>query len=452
METTVNTNNNGESLRRKGSNGKTVVCVYLDGAMDTNDVLIPKDPVIFNRYQQHRAHLALAASGGQLTDPDYDMPMAFTDSDPAPGAGSLVDLFNDGRLKVIANIGNLVRPPVANSDGSLSVSHPPAGLYAHNVQTEQWMSARYDRNTLVDGWGGRTLRELSLPPSVVPRGFSFGGRSDLLVGDPQMELLASGAVAPVHMAPGATFADLMNDLVSATDPTDDNVFVRDYAEQFSKTISQPAALQNAIPPNLTFPGMDADPYPYLGKQFEMVVKAILAGRHATLNHQRQVIFVPWRGGWDMHSNQVGIEGRMQYLSRALGYFQKLLEDNQLADDVITFTATDFNRTFTPNQHGGTDHAWGGQTLVMGSAKTLAGGPGIIGTMHDFDVGGDFDVDSVNSRGRWIPTTAVVQLAATLAYWLGVPTWRLPALFPSLVHFPNDVLPLFSQVLPPVISA
>jgi hypothetical protein len=48
-------------------------------------------------------------------------------------------------------------------------------------------------------------------------------------------------------------------------------------------------------------------------------------------------------------------------------------------------------------------------------------------------GGCADAGS-SARGRWIPTTAVDQYAATLASWYGVSDGDLPAVFPNLARF------------------
>ena len=50
-------------------------------------------------------------------------------------------------------------------------------------------------------------------------------------------------------------------------------------------------------------------------------------------------------------------------------FHDALQALGMWEQVVTFTASDFNRTFTPNStdpaRAGSDHAWGGHTVVMG---------------------------------------------------------------------------------------
>ena len=53
-------------------------------------------------------------------------------------------------------------------------------------------------------------------------------------------------------------------------------------------------------------------------------------------------------------------------------------------------------------------------------------------------GGPDDV-SPDDRGRWIPTSSVEQLGATLATWFGVAAIDLPTVFPLIGNFPSASL-------------
>jgi uncharacterized protein (DUF1501 family) len=76
----------------------------------------------------------------------------------------------------------------------------------------------------------------------------------------------------------------------------------------------------------------------------------------------------------------------------------------VVSQVTTCTLSDFNRTLKPNSGLGTDHAWGGQQVVMGGA--VRGGD-FYGTFPPFVLGDGVDTDDGSgARGRWIPTTAV----------------------------------------------
>ena len=95
--------------------------------------------------------------------------------------------------------------------------------------------------------------------------------------------------------------------------------------------------------------------------------------------------------------------------------------------MTTFTASDFARTLQPASGGGTDHAWGNHQLVLGGAVR----GGLYGRMPQLLLGGP---DDVSDEGRWLPSTAVDQMSASLASWFGVGAADLGALFPHLANF------------------
>ena len=98
----------------------------------------------------------------------------------------------------------------------------------------------------------------------------------------------------------------------------------------------------------------------------------------------------------------------------------------MQDDVTTFTASDFGRTLTSNGRG-SDHAWGGNHLVMGGA--VLGGD-IYGSFPDLYEGNSLDT----GRGRLIPTTSVDEYFAELALWFGVPRADLELVLPNVRRF------------------
>ena len=100
----------------------------------------------------------------------------------------------------------------------------------------------------------------------------------------------------------------------------------------------------------------------------------------------------------------------------------------VAQNVTTFTESDFSRTFQPTSGDGADHAWGSHHMVLGGA--VQGGQ-IYGAFPAFELGGPNDTDT---RGRWIPTTSVDQYGATLASWFGIPDTSLPTVFPNFANF------------------
>jgi uncharacterized protein (DUF1501 family) len=176
----------------------------------------------------------------------------------------------------------------------------------------------------------------------------------------------------------------------------------------------------------------------LGNQLYQLAK-LIAG-NATVQGNRQLFFASM-GGFDTHGNQLvtgsPLEGDharlLKELGDALAAFNAALTNLGLANAVTTFTQSDFGRTFAPNNSTGTDHAWGNQHLVMGGA--VKGGL-TYGSYPELVLGGPNDVgqEAWELQGRWIPTTAVDQYAATLLGWFGATDAQLDTVLPNLKNF------------------
>ena len=80
--------------------------------------------------------------------------------------------------------------------------------------------------------------------------------------------------------------------------------------------------------------------------------------------QRQVFFVA-AGGFDSHDSQIQDQpGLLKGISDAIAAFYAATVEIGMVDSVTTFTQSDFGRTLTSNGDG-TDHAWGGNQIVLG---------------------------------------------------------------------------------------
>lgn len=170
----------------------------------------------------------------------------------------------------------------------------------------------------------------------------------------------------------------------------------------------------------------------------MIARLIQARGPAAFDMNRQIFFCSV-GGYDTHTSQVTLTptlntttgthtNLLNEVSECMFAFQRAMEQIGVANDVTTFTASDFSRTFPTNSQG-SDHGWGGHHLMMGGA--VKGGQ-IYGKLPTFAINGPDDT----GLGRWIPTTAVDQHSATLAKWFGVSTTDMPTLFPNLSRFPT----------------
>jgi uncharacterized protein (DUF1501 family) len=166
-------------------------------------------------------------------------------------------------------------------------------------------------------------------------------------------------------------------------------------------------------------------------QLRMVARLI--GASPTLGLKRQIFFVQL-GGWDTHNAQLNNTdpvagshaGLLQQISKAVDAFYKTTVELGIANQVTTFTASDFGRTYRSNGDG-SDHGWGSHAFVVGGAVK---GRELFGKMPTLTINGPDDT----GQGRWIPTTSVDEYAATLATWFGVSATDLPTVLPNIGRF------------------
>jgi uncharacterized protein (DUF1501 family) len=116
------------------------------------------------------------------------------------------------------------------------------------------------------------------------------------------------------------------------------------------------------------------------------------------------------------------------MQKALGAFYTATGEMGIANQVTTFTASEFGRTLQPSGSG-SDHGWGSHHFVLGGA--VRGGM-IHGSFPSMSLGAQHFLDN---RGILIPTTSLSQYGATLAKWFGVADANLNTIFPTLANFP-----------------
>ncbi|HZQ52022.1 MAG TPA: DUF1501 domain-containing protein [Bryobacteraceae bacterium] len=399
---------------------RALVCVFLFGGNDSNNMVVPVDDTSFQQYTSIRGNLALSSS--DLTSPVYagnNAPYAFH-----AGLTEVASLFSNKELAVVANVGTLVQP--TTRAGYQSQSTPlPVNLFSHSDQQLQWQTSIPSGHSAT-GWAGRAADLMaSQNASTFPTFLSVAGNS----------LLGEGTnTQPIALAPGQSL-DLKGFTTSAASQARrealENLLTLDTGVKLaqasnsvmSNSIADAQALDNALSKTslqTTFPKTS------LGAQLQQIAQIIQA--RDGLGMRRQIFFASL-GGFDTHSGELNTL-RMLYpqLSQALAAFQDALAELGVQNQVTTFTESDFSRTFQPTSSDGSDHAWGSHHLVMGGAVR---GRNIYGQFPEFALGGPDDADV---RGRWIPTTAIDQYGATLCSWFGVQDSDLVKVFPNFPNF------------------
>jgi uncharacterized protein (DUF1501 family) len=423
---------------------RALVCVLLGGGNDSFNMLVPREASAYATYKASRSNLAL--NPDQLIDihPTNSSPFALHHAMP-----ELAQLFESGNAAFVANVGTLVEPVSNRKEVEQKMKRLPLGLYSHSDQTEQWQTSVPNSRSGV-GWAGRLaeiLKDLNANQTV-PMNISLDGSNVWQTGITGAEyaIRPDGAVALTGYDPAFNNSDNER-FRQAVSAAVDNQLAATYANIFEQTlVARKRAAVDAyalfssataapLPASLTFPNS------YLGNRLAMVARTI-QGR-ANLGLSRQTFFIHW-GGWDHHNDvQLHQDEMLPQLSAALAAFYNALVTLGVQDQVTLFTASDFGRTLTSNSRG-SDHAWGGNQIVLGGAVK---GKKMYGQYPSLAVNPDkgADVNPLDTgRGRFIPTTSVDELFAEFALWLGVSKSRLPEVLPNIGNFYDS-----SAAAPPI---
>jgi len=141
-----------DKLQPAAGDYKALVCLFLYGGNDANNMVIPYDQTTYDKYSAARGVLALPRATLQnltLTTPDpLGREYAFH-----PNCPELKTLFNNGNLAIVANVGSLIYPVTKAQYTARSVPLPPQ-LFSHNDQQVQWQTSVPQDDTRT-GWGGR---------------------------------------------------------------------------------------------------------------------------------------------------------------------------------------------------------------------------------------------------------------------------------------------------------
>ena len=407
---------------------KALVCIFLFGGNDANNMIVPIDSAGYLNYQGIRANLALAQ--GSL------LPMQFggqANFGLHPSAPELQALFNTSKsLAVLANVGTLVQPTTRQN--YQKYQNLPQNLFSHSDQQNQWQTTQLSGMPNA-GWAGKVADKIAPAfngSALFPPILSVAGNTIFSTGDVTRPFTISAGSTPgaqgfdSSAAAQARFLALQQLLTFDTGVS----LVQAASTVTGQAIQEGVVLANAlknIPAIQTvFPAKSG-----IASQLKQVAQVIAARSALSINRQ---IFFCSIGGFDTHSDQLGTQAALlTQLSQGMSAFYQATQELGVANNVTTFTLSEFSRTLQPGSNAGTDHAWGGHQLILGGAVK---GNSIYGTFPTLALSGP---DDTGSNGRWIPSTSVDQYAATLASWFGVTSTDLPSIFPNLANFTSATL-------------
>ena len=412
---------------------KALVCVFMYGGNDGNNTVVPIDSSGYAAYAVTRGPIALA-QGTLLPLVESGGTARFGLHPALGGTTGLRALWASKELAIVTNVGTLVSP-LTKAQYLTAGAARPQSLFSHLDQQLQWQASLSNAPSDT-GWGGRLADQLASlnAGSSIPTMISTTGNNLFVTGRASQALTipTTGSFALNGFdtsAAGIARLGALRALLGVDRGTD----LLDAAQDVMAGALQSSAILNPILTTTTSPvsGYFAGQTSAIAKQLLAVGKVIEA--RAALNARRQVFLVSI-GSFDTHSNELNTHNTLfAQLGTALKSFHDAMTGIGAGGSVTSFTLSDFARTYKPNTNGGTDHAWGNHHFVAGGA--VKGGQ-FYGTWPTLALGGP---DDEGAEGRWIPTTAVDQYAATLASWFGTDAAGLTSVLPNLASFSPSTL-------------
>ena len=412
------------AMAQSATDYKALVCIFLYGGNDSNNMLVQFDTSGYANYSTVRGPLALP----QSSLVQLGMAPNFALNGNMPDIGKL---FDSKAVALVANVGTLVQPTTRALFQANQVL--PSNLFSHTDQQLEWQNASQS-SVAPTGWAGRIADSINLSYNAnakVPMITSVAGDTVFCNGTKTTPVSVStgnvfsaqcsegSAVCASQLASAQALLSFSSglSLVQADNGIMTNAY--GYAQTLTSAVASVSALQTVFPAT------------GLGAQLKQIAQIIQV--RAALGVSRQIFFAGV-GNFDTHQDQLNLQGQLlAQISPAMNAFYNATQELNVANQVTSFTMSDFSRTFQPNSNTGSDHAWGSHHIVMGGA--VKGGQ-MYGTFPNLTLNGP---DDSGSNGRWVPTTGTAQYAATLAQWFGVSAAQLPGIFPNIASFSTNQL-------------
>ena len=400
---------------------KALVCIMLSGGNDSFNMLVPTNKSSYKKYKESRSNLALDKNSMHKLNYIDKKKQKFS---LHPSMRKTSELFNNNKLSFIANIGPLVKP--TSKDDYLNNSiNLPLGLMSHADQLRHWLTSIPNKRVNY-GIGGRIadIIQKENENQKISMNISLSGSNYFQNGKKSNEyaITSNGSV-------GLNINEKRNELDEVLYKNFNNLLQRNYENDFKQTYmnilrqaqNNHEDFQSAVSTVKLNTGFSSS---QLSKDLKMLAKTIASSKK--LGMKRQTFYVLYHG-WDHHSELLkNHEEMLKVLDNALYEFTNSLDEIGASKNVVTFTSSDFGRSLTSNGNG-TDHAWGGNSIIMGEA--INGGK-IFGKYPSLELESSLDIGG----GVLIPTVSTDNLYDKLLKWYGINDKYINKILPNLKNF------------------
>jgi len=385
------------------------------GGADTYNMLVPLHCPRYQDYRNIRRTVAL--------DPE-DLIEITTEHQSCEefgihsSLGYLKTLYDAGEGAFVSNVGDLVEP-ILGINGARNCP----GLFSHNdmQQASQTLYCQMGPN-FKHGGGGRMADALANGGGFTSTSFSLAGKSVWAEGETTKRKVISGnSGVEGGFRPNTKVQRIVDNITSVEFST---VYAKEYVRQIGDTLRSYESVSEALRngdrllarPDLNYGAM---------QEFKQVARLIAARDERRA--ERDFFFVGI-GGWDMHTNlKPNLAMRFEMVNQGIQAFVTEMKAQNMWENVVLASQSDFARTLDPNANLGTDHGWAGIQFVL--SGSLQGGK-VYNDFPSLEAGNEADV----GRGRLKPKYPYESYMVPIAKFLGVEDSYLDVVFPNLGNF------------------
>jgi len=436
-----------DAAAQSANDYKALVCIFLFGANDHYNTVIPYDISTHTNYYNIRkgtptpgtVYDGIAIGRNSLSETALSTPLSGGRQMALnPEMSALKTLFENKRASILMNVGPLVVPTTRLQYDNKSVPLPPK-LFSHNDQQAYWQSS-FQTEGGANGWGGRAADLLlSNNSKSTLTCISINGNALFLSGQNAIsyQMSSTGATTVNAIKGKSLFGSascatalqtLMTQPSSLPMASDYTTVTKRALDTYDGIVAAIGATASASM-NALFPSSATNT---LSAQLKMVARMI--EQQTTFGMKRQV-FMVGMGGFDLHDFlPTQHPALLQKLSTAMKEFDDAMTSLGKGPQVTAFTASDFGRTLSSNGDG-SDHGWGSHHFVMGGAVN---GGQFLGTAPEIGLSHNQQVGS----GRLLPSTSIDQMGAELAAWFGVSATDVKTVLPNARNFDLYKLGIF----------